>query len=408
MAQPANVFEAPATPTAPRGFVVRVFENVGALPAHWPRSGFTSEAHCHVFQTVEFLQVWAATFGRAHDARPLFVEITGDDGALALLAPFELLRKGGARVLTFADDGSADYNAPVLFPSHWDWTPELAAGMWQAVKAALPPFDVAILDKMPADVGGVPNPFHMLADAANPVSCHYSDLQKPWAEVEDGQPHMRTLKKRMRALDRVAPTQLLIATGARERDAILIKLLEQKQRRFEDTKVPGFDANPEKRAFFTQATEIFAGTGALTLSALMVGDEIVATMWGLTHCRRYYGLVIGNEAGEWAKFSPGRILYHRMLRWLHERGVERMDVGIGDETWKLEQCDVTIPLAMKTEPVTWRGRLYIRRTDAMRRLRASPVWERIRPLKWIVLRNLRKFGRPLSGREPPSGSREEP
>ncbi|MCE3519465.1 GNAT family N-acetyltransferase, partial [Escherichia coli] len=64
------------------------------------------------------------------------------------------------------------------------------------------------------------------------------------------QPGSKNLRNRHRALERLGECRLLIAGTPEERAFVLETLLAQKQRRFEETQVPGFDKEPEKQSFF--------------------------------------------------------------------------------------------------------------------------------------------------------------
>lgn len=370
--------------------VIEVYGDLAPLAELWPRrAGADEEVACHVFQTADFITCWLETYGRATRARVVFVLVREADATPLLLLPLTIVSQGGARVLSFLDATACDYNAPVLFPTTRTWTPDMASSLWEAVKAALPPIDLVVLEKMPATVGDRINPLTLLPGANNPESCHLNDLARPWAEIEQDVHGLRTLRKNIRALERIAPTCLVIADTAEDRATLLAALLAQKQRRFEETEVPGFDAHPEKRAFFERATEAFAARGGLHLSALQVGSETVACAWGLVHGRHYYGLMIGFEAGAWGRYSPGRILCLKLMQALHEQGCTVFDLGIGNEPWKLAQCDRTVPLHLYTEVTGWRGRAHLRRQRAVTRLRQSALWQRLRPYKWRILRALR-------------------
>jgi CelD/BcsL family acetyltransferase involved in cellulose biosynthesis len=307
-----------------------------------------------------------------------------------LFIPLAITSRGGARILSFIDEEVADYNAPVLFPVAWTWTLDLADLLLQTIIKALPPFDVLEFDKMPKDVGGHVNPFVLLADGTNPVFCHAVNLQRPLADIEQSQPQRKTMTRKMRGLERIAPARLVIAETETQRTDILRKLIVQKQRRFEETRVPGFDSVPAKEAFFTVGTEAFAKTGMLKFSALVVGDEIVATLWGLADGTYYYGLMLSFEGDAWEKHSVGRISFLWTQEWLHREGFAILDLGIGDETWKLEHCNITIPLWRKQMVMTLRGRAYVARHRVMQSLKAMPIWQRLRPYKWVVLRAWRR------------------
>ncbi|WP_204315427.1 hypothetical protein, partial [Stenotrophomonas maltophilia] len=91
-------------------------------------------------------------------------------------------------VLTFVDDGVADYNAPILFPNGDEWTRTSAQQLWNKIAKALPPFDMAIFDKMPEQIRDRTNPLFLLAEDLNGESCHLTNLKRSWPEVDQSQP----------------------------------------------------------------------------------------------------------------------------------------------------------------------------------------------------------------------------
>src|SRR5690606_12338142 len=105
-------------------------------------------------------------------------------GRPILMAPFIIHLVRGSRVLSFADLDAADYNAPIVFPVQDGWTLDRTRRLWAEITASLPRFDLVVLDKMPETVGGLANPFYLLAGASNPESCHLTRLDRPWSEVE--------------------------------------------------------------------------------------------------------------------------------------------------------------------------------------------------------------------------------
>lgn len=367
---------------------VNVFSHLADVSSDWPR-GADGVAQCHVFQTLPFLETWHASYGQSPSVQLYLVEVRDRVGRPILMAPFIIHLVRGSRVLSFADLDAADYNAPIVFPAQDSWTLDRARRLWTEITASLPRFDLVVLDKMPETVGGLVNPFYLLAGASNPESCHLTRLDRPWSEVEKQVQGAKNLRNRLRALQRLGNCELVVAETPDQREQMLQSLLAQKQRRFEETRVPGFEEHPEKRDFFTLGTEIMAKAGALHLSALVLDDQILANYWGLVHDRHYYGLFIGNESGEWSKYSPGRILHYLLLQHFSAAGFKCLDLGIGNEPWKQSVCDVEIPLSMVIEARTLRGRLFLVLRHLRERLVATALWQKLRPLKWIVLRGWR-------------------
>ncbi|WP_354063959.1 GNAT family N-acetyltransferase [Devosia sp. 2618] len=370
-------------------FVIDVHSSPDQVSPDWPVGGAETAARCHAFQTVTFLKTWQPTYGATYGAELCLVEVRDAAGKPVLMLPLMITRQRGSRVLGFTDLGVSDYNAPVLFPTDVVWTRQSANELWQSIITRLPAFDLAMFDKMPEKVGDLANPFFLLSDELNDESCHLTNLDQPWAEVEKHVQGAKNLRNRFRALQRLGTCEVVVAETKEQRQFILESLLEQKQRRFEETNVPGFERHPEKRDFFSLGTETFAEIGALHLSALVVNGEAIAAMWGFTQGRHYYGLFFTFEAGEWTKYSPGRVLHHQLLQLLAERGFACLDLGIGDEPWKLAACDVTIPLHQFTAAYTLRGRMTLRLMQLHERLTQTALWQKLRPLKWILLRKFR-------------------
>ena len=373
-------------------FLIEVRGSPGELSPDWPSGvpGQRGDAFLHAFQTRTFLGVWLESFGRTGRQSFHFVEVRDRAGRPLLLVPLRIIVAGGARLLQFIDHEAADYNAPVLFSSGHAWTRESANQLWQQIVAKLPPVDVVELTKMPGDVEGVDNPLFLLGSGAGELSCHATDLRRPWAEVDREVPRRTTLLRKIRGLERISPLGFHVAETAEEVRRVTEVMLRQKQRRFEETMVPGFDVDRDKFDFFDKGTARFHQQGMLKLFYLTSGDNtIVATIWGLTSEKRYYAIMLSFEGDEWTRHSPGSILFYKALEWLHRNGYEWMDLGIGDEPWKLESCRTTIPLGARREALTPRGRLHMARMKLTEAVRRTQAYQRLRPLKWVVLRKIR-------------------
>ncbi len=360
------------------------------LPADWPGAHDLGEGRAHIFQTREFLGVWADTFATDFGLDARYVEVRDNAGNLVLRVPLAIETRRGVKVLSFADQSCADLNAPILYPTAIAWTADSAAALWSAIETALPRIDQVLLEKMPASVGDLINPLALLTSDANPESSHGSNLLLDWAAIEATQAQLKTLKRKARGLEKLGEVKFIVATDKTERDRILARLFEQKQRRFEDTRVPGFAENPTPKHFFEHATERFATSGDLHLAALEVGGDIVATSWTVSLGSRVYELMIGFESGEWAKHSPGRVLNLRFLEWAKAQGFAYLDHGIGDEDWKIENCDTHVRLGRLHAARTGKGRRAMTLASLVARMKATRLYEQLRPYKWIVKRALRR------------------
>lgn len=360
------------------------------LPASWPSASAPGEAICYIFQTREFLEAWIASFGARRRYSQFYVEVQDDLGRLAMLLPLVIETRRGVRTLTFIDQGHADYNAPVVFPQAATDLAGSALQLWERIVSLLPAFDVVRLEKMPERILGVPNPLYGLAREANGQSCHGNDLTGALADIERVLRSPKELRSKQKALEKIAPVRFVIADDADTRGRVLEALIVQKQRRFEQTRVPGFAENPDALRFLRRATDAFAKSGNLFMCALMVGDEVAAVQWGLVQGRMLYALMTSFADGPWTKFSCGRILNYRLLQWLKAEGFTYFDQGFGDEIYKLQNSDTTVPLYRLVNGRTRLGLHYLRLQALGKRLQASPQWEALRQFKWVVLRGMRR------------------
>lgn len=355
------------------------------LPADWPSVRSPGRAKLHVFQTREFIETWVATRGAAKGTRSYFVDVTDRCGHRVMLLPLGITARLGEKTLSFLDAGLADYNAPVLYPNALAWTKESARALWDRIVAALPAVDVVDLRNVPFDVDGRINPIALVAAEVNDESSHGNDLTQCWEKIEASQAQLRTIKRKWRALEKLGPVRFEVAATEADVGRFLERALVQKQRRFDETRVRGFQHDPDKLAYFREATRAFGDAGHLQICALTVGGEIVATAWSLVLGKRVYEILIGFQGGEWAKYSCGRILNLMLLRWLKDKGFDYLDHGIGDEAWKLDHCDRHVALRQLVEARSIRGRLAMSRRRLVAHLRASEAWRMIRPLKQAVM-----------------------
>lgn len=363
------------------------------LPDSWPSATVPGEAHCHIFQTREFIEAWFASYGAEPRFSAYFVTVRDAGGEPVLMLPLSIERRKGVNVLSFIDQGQADYNAPILFDAAPAWSEEGVRALWSAILARLPRVDVVLLEKMPERVGTLVNPLGLLADGVDVASAHGNRLNWSWAEVEKGLNSPKEIRKKERQLARaLAPGELVIAETPEQRDRLIAALVEQKQRRYEETRVPGFAENPASLVFLKTATEVFARSGNLSLSALTVGDDVAAVQWGLVYDKTFYALWTSFAEGQLASFSCGRILNYHLIKGAHEQQLDYFDQGFGDEPYKLINTDTTVVLHRAEMGVTPAGKLFLAVRNLRAGLGATPLGLRLRALKWVVLRAIGRKG----------------
>jgi CelD/BcsL family acetyltransferase involved in cellulose biosynthesis len=130
--------------------------------------------------------------------------------------------------------------------------------------------------------------------------------------------------------------------------------------------------------------------GYAVLSALTVGEEVVATLLGVRSGSRYVMVRNSNAGEKWSNCSPGRLIIERTMAALHGDGVRSFDFSIGNYAYKRRFGVAPLPLVDITAALSWRGMPYLLRDRAVRELRRHP---RLAALVG------RAFGKPASREE---------
>ncbi len=377
---------------------IRCVQSVADVSVEWPVAArqapgkLESDAspNYHIFQTITFLKTWEKTYAPALKAELCLIEVRMKDGSPVVFLPFAVFPCKRARILSFTDQGVADYNAPVLFDCGIEWNRTQAENLWQQILAILPAFDFAELSNMPRNIGNLINPLFLLANTENQANSHANSLTRSWDEIQQSLVRPKAIRRKLRHLHELGHCEFSIAETPQEQQQLLEFMLHEKQQRFIETHVPGFDQYPEKAHYFNEATKAFQATDTLHISALKLNGEPLACMWGLVSGPHYYGIMIASNLKKWAKYSPGHVLHYLLLQHLKDEGYDCLDLGVGDEEWKVQNCDLVIPLRCITITATMHGKLYLCQKTAITYLRSTSFWQALRPLKWRVLRALQR------------------
>jgi CelD/BcsL family acetyltransferase involved in cellulose biosynthesis len=301
----------------------------------------------------------------------LFVAVVDAESNPLMLLPLGIERRHGVRILTFLDGGLSDYNSPVVFPAMRNWCQDDVRMIWRTLLDILPPFDIAILDKMPEQIGDLPNPLTLLSTCPFPMSGHATTLSATWHEFETERlPRRRTHRRYRRRLEERGELTFEIAKTPEQFNTFLDALIRQKVRHHRETlTIAGFD-QLGYQDFVREMTRRLPSTGTVHLSALKLGDTIIAAHWGYVVGSRFYYLIPSYE-GAFRSFAPGHLLLEHLLEWCFAHLIETFDFGFGDEDYKLEYCDAVITLYVAKIPVTIKGRVYSSARNITEKLKSS-------------------------------------
>jgi CelD/BcsL family acetyltransferase involved in cellulose biosynthesis len=349
------------------------------------------------FQDRRWLAAWYQAFAGFHDIEPL-IAIVSDARTSEQVALLPLVRRTrrGIRIVEFADHELTDYNAPLLCASALR-DPEAARQMWHGLLAALKRLpggaDLVRLRKMPFELDGGPNPLAMLPDAK--ASILNSNVV---TTGDDYDAYRNSLERNVRkGLNRSWRTfighpdaEFRIVTGQDEAMRVLSAMEVQQDARMRYLGLKFMLNDETYAAFYRGLVNDNLGNGYTVLTALMVGEEVVATLLGVRNGSSYVMVRSSNAGERWSKCSPGRLIIERTMAALHQDGVRHFDFSIGNYAYKRRFGVVPVALAEITAALSWRGWPFALRDHAARLLHRYPK---------LAARVTRALGRPASREE---------
>ena len=331
------------------------------------------------FQDPQWLGAWYGAFAGVDGVEPLIALISNavTSEQVALL-PLVRRVQNGIRIVEFADLNLTDYNAPVLTAA----APREALAaliMWRELLAALKGLpggaDLVRLRKMPTDLDGRPNPLALLDGAGDSslngnVVTTGDDFDAYRYSLE------RTVRKELERSWRVFtrdPAAAFEIIGDRTEALRVLSTMEIQQGARMQHLGLNFILNDETcAAFYRNLVGENIGSGYAVLSALTVGEEVVATLLGIRSGSSYVMVRISNAGEKWSNCSPGRLIIERTMAALHRDGVRVFDFSIGNYAYKRRFGVAPIPLVDLTAALSWRGIPYALRDRAVRELRRHP------------------------------------
>ena len=259
------------------------------------------------FQTLEWCERLYAGPGVACGAEPWIVLVrdarTGVD--IALL-PLARQKRGGLRIVTFADFGLCDYVAPMVAKEGGPDAGRMAR-LWPEIVNALPETDLVHFDKIVVDFGEWDNPLIGLAPLREMTfATHMTPLPESWADYERmlSRRTRHILRNRKRKLEAKGTLKLLVVRGGEEAVRLFTILRRQRLERFAALDREDALRDDTIARFYSGLAQEGAG-GLPIISAIEVDGTIVATMLGLIRDERYYMLAVTFEDGGSRQSSPG-------------------------------------------------------------------------------------------------------
>ena len=349
------------------------------------------------FQHPEWYDAWYRAFAGAEGVAPLIAVVTdASTGEPTMLLPLIRRRQGRIAVIEFADLDLTDYNAPFLgsaAPRDATAVRELWHSLLSALRRTPDAADLVRFRKLAVELGGKPNPLALLDTAG---SCALNGNLVTTGEDYDAWRYTleksvrKELERSWRVFTRNPAASFALLTDADQAQQILSTTETQQGTRMRSLGMNYVLDDASHAAFYRNLVRNSVGNGYVLVSALTVGDEVVATLLGIRTGSRYVMIRISNAGEKWSNCSPGRLIIERTMAALHRDGVREFDFSVGNYAYKRRFGVTPLPLLDISVALSWRGWPFALRDHAVGVLRNHPQ---------LDARLRRMFGKPLSREE---------
>jgi CelD/BcsL family acetyltransferase involved in cellulose biosynthesis len=379
-----------------------LYDDPAALESDW--RAFQENADCTVFQTFEWLSCWQRHIGAHDGVQPCIVMGRDGRGQILFILPLAVGRKGFGRELTWLGTALCDYNAPLLAPACPSEVIADFKTLWTRILRAVQAdgrfhFDLVRLEKMPAMIGGKPNPMLGLPTALHPSGAYETPLLPAnWDEFYSAKRSSATRRRERKKRSRLAEFGDITFTTPDNRDGILdamTVLVAQKSAWFAQRGIPNMFARPDTVAFYRDFVSNPQNRHLAHVGQLAVGTDIAAANFGLTFRGRYHYVLSSYIGGEMSHLGPGVVHLHELIRYAIEHKFTVFDFTVGDEHYKLEWCERTQSLHDHLAVTTVRGAAMAAPMRAAKWLKRQIKQT---PLLWAIFSKARKLAAVLQPR----------
>ncbi len=252
-------------------------------------------------------------------------------GALIFVLPLIRRKFRGISLIESADLGVSDYAAPVIRNDMLEFL-QSSPGLRESISSAIGRFDLLRIKPICDEMCRFWLVFFKAAPQPLDFSSHASAMTAPyeaWRLEAFGKSHTKYIDRKARRFEKAAALALEIVPDHQLDEAIHF-VQEQRQGRFAGDPIQ----QDFVRIFYAEVAQCNGPNGLSRTYQLMADGERVGVVFGLTHKRRYYYLLIGCNYENYGRHSPGLIMYDRIMAdWLNDGG-EVFDFTIGDEPFK--------------------------------------------------------------------------
>ncbi|NBN79086.1 GNAT family N-acetyltransferase [Microvirga tunisiensis] len=319
------------------------------------------------FQTPAVLDALARHVVTGQGGQLRLLEIREESlGSPVLMVPLCVSRRGPVRMGGLPDFDLFDQCAPVL-AADVELDPETAPHLWTHVIEALSDVDLVDVKKIPPRIAGRLNPLYAIAPATEPCPMYTLDLTA--GQGEDGWRRKHVYKEargKFRKLQ-AEGIDFVEATTPAERADVMAELRRQRSLRFQEKQWHNtLEEDPAQVRYFDDLLREGGNRQPLRLFALRDDSRFAGAICAMSEGLALSATLISMGGDEWRRFSPGLVLFARLIDWAERQGYTELCFGAGVQFYKTRFGGDPWPMHALTRPLTTAGNAYL----ALRRLKS--------------------------------------
>lgn len=378
-----------ANPAAPgEGFArFALYRDFASVETIW--RSFERDADFTPYQQFDFLERWHHHIGAREDVTPLLaLALDAEDRPLCLL-PLGKFTRGPFYVASFLAGKHANYNFG-LWRRGETFSRGFASQLFAELAEAEPSLVALELHNQPYTWHGVDNPLLAFPHQPSPSAGYRLRLGESGEAVLLRQltsSYRGRIRSKEKKLAKLPGYRYLVAESAEEIARCMDAFFAQKRAYMATMKIPNPFDEPEVEAFLREA----AAMKVLEIHALECDSEVLALYAAMKDGRRLSTMISSYTASENSRWSPGIITLSHAVTNAATRGLEIMDLGVGDAEYKRVYCDEREELFDSFIPLSPKGQAIVQILRAQgglkRFVKATPaLWKAAKTVRGLFSR----------------------
>ena len=291
----------------------------------------------YIFQTYDWNNHWHNMIGEPQNIKPVIVVVKENSKPVALF-PLTIKNIYFIKILEFSGGILNDYNMP-LIKTQSNFIKQFKTN-WEEIIKILPKYDIRLFRKIPQIYDKKKGYFYK---SWTPNCMHKAfamDLPKSTELLRKrlSKNLISNISRKNRRLSELGNVKFVISQTDLDYKKITEQMIAQKRQRYLQTGVRDVLKCIYIQNFYRQFNSNNSEELKIHVSALKLGNKIIATHWGVIHNNILYWLM-PTHSYKYQKYSPGRLLIDRLLTWAIENKIESFDFTIGDDQYKKEYCN---------------------------------------------------------------------